>query len=126
MARTVAVLFFVAAAVLVGCGVAKSGADSDAYQVVDKAYVKERRAHATIVDVRTASEFAAGHIDGALHIDSASATADSFAKAGVAVDDELILYCRSGRRARGVAVMLADAGYTNIAVYVPGYPDWDE
>ena len=126
MTRTVAILILIAAISLVGCAVAKSGADSDAYQVVDKAYVKERRAHATIVDVRTASEFAAGHIDGALHIDSASATAESFVDAGIEADDELILYCRSGRRARGVAAMLADAGYTNIAVYVPGYPDWDE
>ena len=54
-------------------------------------------AKTVLIDVRTADEFAAGHLDGALNIDH-QVIAQRIGMAGVAKDDEVILYCRSGRR----------------------------
>lgn len=63
-----------------------------------------------IIDVRTPQEFAQGHIEGAINIDH-SVIAQEIAKAQVAKDDDVILYCRSGRRS-GIAMnQLQKMGY---------------
>ncbi|MBQ9057687.1 MAG: rhodanese-like domain-containing protein [Atopobiaceae bacterium] len=66
-----------------------------------------------IVDVRTAAEFAEGHIPDALNI-----PVETIGSADIAElpnKDQLILvYCRSGNRSRQASAMLAQAGYTNV------------
>ena len=51
-----------------------------------------------VIDVRTPQEFQSGHIEGALNLPHDSIAQD-IAKAKVAKDDHVILYCKSGRRA---------------------------
>ncbi|MBK9218112.1 MAG: rhodanese-like domain-containing protein [Uliginosibacterium sp.] len=67
-------------------------------------------AKTVVIDVRTADEFAAGHLDGALNIDH-QVIAQRIGMAGVAKDDEVILYCRSGRRSAIAAETLKGMGF---------------
>ena len=50
-----------------------------------------------VLDVRTASEFAEGHLEKA--------------KATLPLDKKIAVYCRSGRRSAGAAGKLSDEGY---------------
>lgn len=68
---------------------------------------------AVIVDVRTPSEFAEGHLEGALNLDVSSAT---FAEdvAALPQDGEYVLYCRSGNRSGQATRLMTDLGYPNV------------
>lgn len=73
-------------------------------------------AKTVVIDVRTPAEFATGHIDGALNIDH-EAISQRISAAGVSKDDEVILYCRSGRRS-GIALQsLNKLGYKRVVNY---------
>lgn len=63
-----------------------------------------------LVDVRTAEEYAEGHIVGAINIDVQS---PDFAEKISVLDKSLrvAVYCRSGRRSKMAAEQLAAAGY---------------
>ncbi len=62
-----------------------------------------------VLDVRTPAEFAAGHVPGAVNIpyDQVASHLGEIPK-----DDEIVLYCHSGRRAGLAAEVLAANGYT--------------
>lgn len=76
-----------------------------------------------ILDVRTAGEFTAGHIEGAINIDVEGMQFES----GIANLDKTAtyaVYCHSGRRS-GIAVgKMADAGFTNLFNLQSGINDW--
>jgi 3-mercaptopyruvate sulfurtransferase SseA len=101
---------------------------------VDAAYVAQAPAGVTIVDVRTAAEFAAGHIPGAVNIEysaspctattAAQDQAQAYAACGLEADSALVLYCKSGVRAAAAAQLLTQAGYTNVSVYSGSWLDW--
>lgn len=64
------------------------------------------------VDVREDDEWAAGHIDGAIHVklgDIESGKVDAIPK-----DRDIALYCRSGRRSAIAMTALKNLGYTRI------------
>lgn len=65
-----------------------------------------------VLDVRTAGEFAAGHVPGAVNIPF-----DSLAErlTDVPKDKDVVVYCQSGRRAAIAAKTLADNGYTRLS-----------
>ena len=73
-------------------------------------------AKTVLIDVRTPEEFAAGHIDGAINIDH-QVIAQRIGMAGVAKDDEIILYCRSGRRSTLALDSLVGLGYKKVQNY---------
>ena len=64
-----------------------------------------------VLDVRTAAEFAEGHIQGAILIDQGQSDFMEKAKATLPADKTIAVYCRSGRRSANAAGRLADAGY---------------
>lgn len=64
-----------------------------------------------VLDVRTAAEFAEGHIQGAVLIDQGQNDFMEKAKATLPTDKTIAVYCRSGRRSANAAGRLADAGY---------------
>lgn len=70
------------------------------------------RQDALLIDVRSAEEFAGGHIEGAINIphDDTEALAEAIG------DRErlTVLYCGSGRRAGRAQATLAQQGYMNI------------
>ncbi|MDR0959710.1 MAG: rhodanese-like domain-containing protein [Propionibacteriaceae bacterium] len=79
---------------------------------------------AVVIDVRTPQEYADGHLEGALNIDSASP--DLQAELGeLDKDGEYILYCRSGRRAGDVFDLMKGDGFINV-VNLGGIDDASE
>lgn len=73
-------------------------------------------ARSVLIDVRTAEEFAAGHLDGALNI-SHEQIGQRIGMAGVSKDDEIVLYCRSGQRAGIAAETLTHLGFKHVQNY---------
>jgi phage shock protein E len=76
---------------------------------------------AEVVDVRTAEEFDAGHLDGAVNIDYQAA---DFAEkiAELPREESYVVYCASGRRATGAVEQMRDLGFTDV-VNGGGYTD---
>lgn len=60
-----------------------------------------------LVDVRTADEYGAGHIDGARNIDVLKDDFKSEAVANLPKDKTIAVYCRSGKRSLKAARILA-------------------
>lgn len=65
------------------------------------------------IDVRTAGEFNAGHLDGALHIPY-DVIGDQITSAIPDKDAEIHVYCRTGRRSGIALKTLEGMGYTNV------------
>lgn len=59
------------------------------------------QARTVVIDVRTPQEYAGSHIQGALNIDYRN-IGRNIGMSGAGKDDDIILYCHSGRRA-GIA-----------------------
>lgn len=65
------------------------------------------------IDVRTAQEFAGEHVDGAFNIPYEEIT-QRIAEVTTDRDAEILLYCRSGRRAGIAKTALEGMGYTHV------------
>ena len=70
-----------------------------------------KQADVVILDVRTAEEYAEGHIEGAILIDQKKDDFESLAKQQLTKDKHIAVYCRSGRRSANAAGRLAAMGY---------------
>jgi rhodanese-related sulfurtransferase len=77
----------------------------------------------TLIDVRTAGEFASGHIKGAMNIDWESGT---FERDVLALDKTktYAVYCRSGNRSGQATAQMAKDGFTSIFNLKGGIIDW--
>ena len=64
-----------------------------------------------VLDVRTAAEYAEGHIQGAILIDQGQSDFVEKAKTTLPIDRTIAIYCRSGRRSANAAGRLAEVGY---------------
>jgi rhodanese-related sulfurtransferase len=79
----------------------------------------------TLVDVREESEFAAGHLPGAVHLSKGVIERDIETK----VPDPaapLVLYCGGGFRSAMAADNLQKMGYTNVISMDGGWRVWNE
>jgi phage shock protein E len=69
---------------------------------------------AVLIDVRTPSEFEAGHMDGAINVDFESPTfATDITKLDTATP--YFMYCRSGNRSGQAITIMKKAGFKNIS-----------
>lgn len=73
----------------------------------------------TIVDVRQTSEFAAGHIPGALHVELGSLNGAQIPETG-----PLTVMCGHGERAMSAASILEARGHPSLTVVLGGPADW--
>lgn len=73
----------------------------------------ELAAGTVIVDVRTPSEYAAGHLDGAINVDVQSATFDTDISA-LPLDGAYVVYCASGNRSAAAVARMSDLGFTGL------------
>ena len=78
-----------------------------------------------LVDVREDSEFAAGHIPGAVHISKGVIERDIETKVPDPAQ-EIILYCGGGFRSALAADNLQRMGYTNVLSMEGGWRGWTE
>ena len=67
-----------------------------------------------VIDVRTPEEFASGHIEGAINIPYDTITAKLPALARIGKNENILVYCRSGRRSAIAKQSLAELGYHNL------------
>lgn len=102
------IMFVVAAGVIFFFAQAGAGADlkpQEVWQAIDKG--------ALLIDVRTAGEFEAGHLESAINIPYEQAGLLQKA-AGDDKGKQVVVYCRSGRRSSIAKQTLNEAGYTNV------------
>lgn len=78
-----------------------------------------------ILDVRTADEFAEGHLEGAVMLDFYR---DDFADQLADLDPDVpyLIYCRSGNRSGQTATLMADLGFSDVADIDGGIIAWND
>ena len=81
----------------------------------------EGRPNLVILDVRTPSEFDDGHIEDAINIpvDDLAGRLDE-----LSIDEELLVYCRTGNRSARAVETLQDNGFTKIFHIEEGITAW--
>ena len=77
------------------------------------------------LDVRTAEEFAAGHIANAMNIDVMQDGFEAKAKCTLPKDKTIAVNCRSGKRSKRAAAILVKNGFRVIELDA-GFNDWVE
>lgn len=105
----------------IGC-TAQNGSSIDskeAYRLI------KADANIAILDVRTAKEFADGHVAGAVNID---VNQTDFAQKIDQLDRSktYIVYCRSGRRSRKAVGIMAAKGFKNLYNVSDGFVGWNK
>ena len=108
----------------VGCN-QKETTMKNTYEQITPAEAKEimdTEQNYIILDVRTEEEFAEGHIAGAILIPDYEITEKA---ESILMDKEqqILVYCRSGRRSKNAASQLVELGYTNVKEF-GGITDW--
>ncbi len=116
---------------LAGCSAAPAESEDTSMSDSSNAYAKITADEAktmmdagdvTIVDVRTAQEYADGHIPGAINIPLESIGSDKPAEL-TDTDADLIVYCRTGVRSKQASDKLVELGYQHVND-MGGIVDW--
>ena len=76
----------------------------------DLATIQSNISGPVIIDVRTPQEFATGSIEGAVNL-PLKGLPDSLLNEGIELDEEVAVYCRSGRRSAEAKTLLKAAGF---------------
>ena len=105
---------------LMGCNAQSQGFES--LSVEDYAKAIEDTAVVRL-DVRTAEEFAAGHIANAINIDVMQGDFEIKAKDTLPKGKTIAVNCRSGKRSKRAAAILVKNGFKVIELDA-GYNDW--
>ena len=105
---------------MVGMAEAKNAS----FQIIDykKAKMMMDKGGVTIVDVRRQDEYDAGHIKGAILVPNESIK-NTDPKALPDKNAVLLVYCRTGIRAKDASQKLANLGYKNVYDF-GGITDW--
>ena len=105
---------------LVGCQ-----PDGAMYQSVDVATFAEiiQDSNVVLLDVRTQSEYEAGHIPNAILIDVTQADFLPKCKQQLPLDKTIALYCRSGNRSKKAAQLLSQENYKVVELNT-GFNSW--
>jgi len=92
----------------------------EAYSIIQKYF---KTGYLVILDVRTHSEFKAGHIEGAINVDYYS---ESFEKILNKMDKTktFLVYCRSGVRSGRATYIMKDLGFKKIYNIIRGILEW--
>ena len=96
-------------------------AHADVTPQAKQSMVKPEKVKGVWIDVRSAEEFNAGHLQDAVNIPH-DKIIEGVKALGSDKDAPINLYCRSGRRAEAALTALKNAGYTNVTNH-GGYED---
>ena len=96
-------------------------AHADVTPQAKQSMVKPEKVKGVWIDVRSAEEFNAGHLQNAVNIPH-DKIIEGVKALGSDKDAPINLYCRSGRRAEAALTELKNAGYTNVTNH-GGYED---
>lgn len=77
----------------------------------------------TVLDVRTADEFKAGHLPGAVNLDVLD---DSFEKkvSGLDKSKTYLVHCAAGSRSANAAAEMKKLGFSSVIDLAPGFKGW--
>lgn len=115
-------LVLICVMVLFGCDTKGGDLSYEQITAEEAKALMENESGYVIIDARTESEFAEGHIEGAILIPEYEIA--SRAEGIIPDKDTLILvYCRSGRRSKIASEALVRLGYTNVKEF-GGIIDW--
>lgn len=119
------ILILMALMLLTACGQNKENKQGAVYMNITAEEAKglmDSQEGYIILDVRTQEEYDEGHIPGAFLIPNTEV--EERAEENLPDKDQLVLvYCRSGRRSKLAAEILAELGYTNVREF-GGIIDW--
>lgn len=116
--RALAIIPLLSIALLSACGQpARRGA------VTPEAFERAIAPNAQLIDVRTADEFAGGHLDGALNLDWTSGQLQARMSA-LDKDAPVLVYCASGRRSAAAREALLHAGFKDVTDLDGGIQAW--
>ncbi|MBP3222825.1 MAG: rhodanese-like domain-containing protein [Actinomycetaceae bacterium] len=85
----------------------------------------DNKEDALIIDVRTDSEYAGGHIPGAVNLSVDQINESTASKIIPSKDKRVVVYCRTGVRAGNALKTLKDLGYTNVSTLGGIQTDWN-
>ncbi|WP_165973512.1 rhodanese-like domain-containing protein [Luteibacter rhizovicinus] len=85
--------------------------------------LQQRHAAPLLLDVRTPAEYGDGHIAGALNV-PVDEVAARHGVLGVPRDREVVVYCKSGKRAARARDTLQSLGYTNVHLLEGSVDAW--
>ncbi len=86
-------------------------------------HLRQHPDHLFVLDVRTPQEYAEGHVPGAVNVPHDQVATRM---AEIPRDKDVVLYCRSGRRAQAAADVLASHGYKRMTHLEGDMPAWIE
>ena len=109
-----------AAAALVAAGAAFAGESVTPAEVAKQ--IQQPRTAPFLLDVRTAEEFAEGHVPHATNI-PVQVLATRLAE--VPKDKDVVVYCHSGVRATRAAMLLKESGYTRVSEMQGSMMAWE-
>jgi rhodanese-related sulfurtransferase len=105
-----------------------ASADSSSAEPISQAdllaRLERKDADLVVLDVRTAAEFAAGHVPGARNV-SHELLSSRIGELAALRDKQVVLYCRSGRRTLLAEDVLRKAGFTRLAHLDGDYLAWE-
>ncbi|WP_330379703.1 rhodanese-like domain-containing protein [Anaeromassilibacillus senegalensis] len=101
-----------------------SSADTEAYHKIDAEEAKKmmEAGGVTVVDVRTAEEYAGAHIEGAILL-PVETIGEEQPEELPDPDAAILVYCRTGKRSKAASEQLVALGYQNINDF-GGIVDW--
>lgn len=118
MKKIIAVIFASTLA-LTSCGGSAAAVDLNPTEFQAKA----KEAGVVLLDVRSAGEFYAGHIEGAINIDVEGMTFEGEI-ASLDKSKTYAIYCQSGRRSRIAVETMNKAGFTKLFNLDQGIGSW--
>jgi len=120
--KKIVTLIIASALILTGC----SSSSTPAVEHLDSARFADKIIETDVVtlDVRTAGEFMAGHINGAINIDVEGNTFDAEI-ANLDKSKTYAVYCQSGRRSQIAVDKMASAGFASLFNLENGIADWN-
>ncbi len=126
MLRVLATLLLLAPTFACATEPATSGQVQASFATVDVHELKALRegAEVLVLDVRTAREFAAGHMPGALNID-VGVLDRSLDQLAAHRDQPVYVSCRTSNRSRVASQILVDAGFSDVTQVLGGFSDWE-
>jgi len=117
--RKLVSVIFASTLALTSCGGSSAAVDLNPAEFQAKA----EEAGVVLLDVRTAGEFYAGHIEGAINIDVEGMTFEGEI-AGLDNTKTYAIYCQSGRRSRIAVETMNKAGFTKLFNLDQGIGSW--
>lgn len=80
--------------------------------------------YTVVIDVRTVDEYNSGHLSDAVNIPLSRLQKSIRENEEITPDDEIIVYCRSGRRSMNAYEILNELGYSNVKSMSGGIIKW--